>query len=173
VDYLTDNQINQLIQASKGSNHGYRNSTAILLAFRHGLRSIELLNLEWRDIDLDGGRIYIRRAKGSKSGYHPLRGDEIRRLRRLQRESKSSLVFISQKGSPLTTRGFRYIVGSLGEKAGLGKIHPHILRHSCGYHLANQGLDTRLIQDYLGHVEISNTVVYTKTNPERFKEIQW
>jgi len=172
MDYLTETQIKQLMDRAKSSRNGHRDSTAILIAYRHGLRISELVSLKWSDIDLESGRLLIKRSKNGNSGYHPLQGDEIRQLRRLKRTGNEQFVFCSEQGNPITPRTFGYIVSRAGK--GLAwEISPHILRHSCGYHLANQGLDTRLIQDYLGHKNIASTVVYTRTNPERFREIEW
>lgn len=173
VDYLTSLQIDQLIAAAKDNRHALRDRLIILLAFRHGLRVSEIVALTWQAIDLSAGKIYISRSKNGVNGYHLLQGDEIRYLRRLQRESTSSrFIFIGERGDPLSTRGISQIIKRVGNKLGWD-ISPHILRHSCGYHLANQGLDTRLIQDYLGHKNIASTVIYTRTNPERYNTIKW
>ncbi len=175
MDYLTESQINQLVNCAKSSSrNGHRDATAILIAFRHGLRASEVVKLEWNDIDLDSGRIWIKRSKNGNNSYHPLQGDEIRSLRRLKRESNANerFLFVSEQGNPMTVRGFFRVVDRAGASLGWD-VTPHTLRHSCGYHLANQGKDTRLIQDYLGHKNIASTVVYTKTNPERFREIEW
>ena len=76
------------------------------------------------------------------------------------------------RSSPLTRQSAWRIVAEAGNLAGLGlDVHPHMLKHSCGYFLANKGLDTRLIQDYMGHKQIQNTVRYTATNAKRFEEL--
>ena len=106
-------------------------------------------------------------------GTHPICGDELRALRRLQREqkSRSPFVFTSERGAPFTTAGFARMIERLGEAAGLGfKPHPHMLRHACGFTLANKGYDTRALQGYLGHRNIQHTVRYTELSPERFKD---
>lgn len=173
MDYLTEKQVKELMKACKADRHSYRNATAILIAFRHGLRNSELCNLTWDNVNLDEGILEIIRRKNSRSGFHPMRGDEIRRLRKLKRTNNQSVyVFSNQNRNQLSTRSFTYIVQNAGKKIGL-TLSPHILRHSCGFHLAAQGLDTRLIQDYLGHKKIENTVIYTKISPDRFKEIKW
>jgi site-specific recombinase XerD len=102
--------------------------------------------------------------RGSPS-THPILGDELRALRRLQREQepKSPFVFTSERGSPLTAAGF----ARLGVAAALGfKAHPHMLRHACGFALANKGHDTRALQAY----NIQHTVRYTELSPDRFKD---
>ena len=103
---------------------------------------------------------------------HPLRGDEIRALRKLQRESPVSLyVFVSERGSPFSTAGFAKMIERAGLQAGFDfKCHPHMLRHACGFALANAGHDTRALQAYLGHKNIQHTVRYTEMAPTRFKD---
>jgi hypothetical protein len=100
-------------------------------------------------------------------------GDELRALRRLQREQepKSPFVFTSERGAPFTTAGFARVVERAGTEAKLGfKAHPHMLRHACGYALANKGHDTRALQAYLGHRNIQHTVRYSELAPTRFKD---
>ena len=95
----------------------------------------------------------------------------MRAVRRLQRESDSSpFVFVSERGAPLTTAGFARMVERAAAVADLGlKVHPHMLRHACGFALANSGHDTRALQAYLGHKNIQHTVRYTELAPDRFK----
>lgn len=177
-EYLTETQIKELMETCNKvfSKHAHRNKTMILLAFQHGLRVSELCNLAWRDVDLNSNKIYVRRVKGSHSTYQPLSVKATKALHKVKKEYakyNSNYVFLSQRGLPIDVKTFRVVMYKLGDKLGYPHLNPHILRHSCGYHLANQGLDTRMIQDYLGHANIKNTVIYTKTNPERFKEIKW
>ncbi|MGB9056027.1 MAG: tyrosine-type recombinase/integrase, partial [Pseudolabrys sp.] len=103
---------------------------------------------------------------------HPLSGRELRALRRLKREQDpaSPFMFTSERGSPFTTAGFRKMVARLGVAAHFDfPVHPHMLRHACGYKLANDGVDTRSLQAYLGHKNIQHTVRYTELAPTRFK----
>lgn len=146
----------------------------ILVAFRHGLRAAELVALQWHAIDFARAEIHIARVKGSTSATHPLTGRELRMLRRLQREQnpKSSFVFTSERGTPFATGGYRKMVARLGVAAGFDfPVHPHMLRHACGYALANRGTDTRTIQSYLGHRNIQHTVRYTELAPARFRNL--
>ena len=170
--YLTRDEVAQLLRAAKKSRHGARNHTMILLAYRHGLRASELIRLRWSDVDLANGTIYCRRAKGSRSSVHPLNRDEVAALERLLRERKRNagpFVFQSERGERMSRSAFWRVVAQAGERAGLPvKAYAHLLRHSCGYYLANKGCDLRLIQDYLGHKQIQNTVRYTALNPARF-----
>lgn len=113
----------------------------------------------------------MHRVKGGTPSVHPLSGVELRALRRLQRESPASpFVLVSKRGTPFTTAGFARMVQRAGLAAGLAlKVHPHMLRHACGYALANAGHDTRSLQAYLGHSNIQHTVRYTHLTPDRFK----
>jgi hypothetical protein len=123
----------------------------------------------WEQIDLKGGLLHVRRVKQGTPATHPLTGRELRALRRLEREvAGSPFVFVSERGAPFAARGFQAMVERAGKAAGFDmKIHPHMLRHSCGYKLANDGVDTRTIQSYLGHKSIQHTVRYTELSPTR------
>jgi integrase len=137
----------------------------VLVCYRHGLRASELVDLQWSQIDFNAGTMAVRRAKKGTPATHPIRGDELRALRRLQREQDpdSPFVFTSERGAPFTTAGFARMVERAGEAAKLGfKAHPHMLRHACGFALANKGHDTRALQAYLGHKNIQHTVRYTE-----------
>jgi integrase len=144
----------------------------ILVAFRHGLRAAEVCDLRWDQVDFNGAVLHVRRVKSGTPSTHPFHGDELRALRRLQRESPTSpFVFVSERGSPFTTAGFARMVERAAAAAGLElKAHPHMLRHACGYALANKGHDTRAIQGWLGHRSITSTAVYTALAPNRFKD---
>ena len=131
------------------------------------------MDLRWDQIDFDTATMAVRRAKRGTPATHPFRGDESRALRKLQRDqdSKSPFVFISERGLPFTTAGFARLIERAGESAKLGfKPHPHMLRHACGFALANKGHDTRALQAYLGHRNIQHTVRYTELAPDRFKD---
>jgi integrase len=144
----------------------------VLMAFRHGLRVSELVDLKWSDIDFKAGTIHIRRLKGSKDSTHYLEGDELRPLRSFHRGAQGPFVFTSERSGPISAAGFRKQVARWGEKAKLPfPVHPHMLRHACGYALANRGMDTRSLQAYLGHASITHTVRYTEMSPTRFKGI--
>ena len=140
----------------------------ILVAFRHGLRSSELVDLRWDQIDFTHALLHVRRAKKGTPATHPIVGDEMRALRKLQRDQdpKSPFVFTSERGSPFTTAGFARMLERAGEAARLAlKVHPHMLRHACGF-----AHDTRALQAYLGHRNIQHTVRYTELSPGRFKD---
>lgn len=140
------------------------------------MRISELLDLHYRDFDLNEGRINIRRLKNGFSTVHPLRFDEREALEcwshiraSWYRADKSDAVFISRRGTRLSRQQAYRIIKSAGIAAGTATpTHPHMLRHACGYELAERGADTRLIQDYLGHRNIRHTVRYTASNAARF-----
>jgi integrase len=172
-EYLTEHEIEALMTAARQHRHGHRDASMILVAFRHGLRASELLDLRWDQIEFTTATLHVRRAKQGTPSTHPIPGDELRALRRHQREQepKSPFVFTSERGSPFSTAGFARIVERAGTKAQLGfKAHPHMLRHACGYALASKGHDTRALQGYLGHRNIQHTVRYTELSPTRFKD---
>jgi integrase len=172
-EYLTDVEVDRLTEAAKGNRHGHRDATMILVAYRHGLRAAELADLRWDQIEFASATLHVRRVKRGTPSTHPILGDELRALRRLQREQgpKSTFVFTSERGTPFTTAGLARMVERAGEAAGLGfKAHPHMLRHACGYALSNKGHDTRALQAYLGHRNIQHTVRYTELSPDRFKD---
>jgi site-specific recombinase XerD len=117
--------------------------------------------------------LHVRRVKQGTPSTHPILGDELRALRRLQRGQapKSPFVFTSERGAPFSTAGFARMVERVGREAKLAfKAHPHMLRHACGYALANKGHDTRALQAYLGHRNIQHTVRYTELSPTRFRD---
>jgi integrase len=171
-EHLTPGEVEALIEAAKANRHGHRDATMILLAFRHGLRAAELCDLRWDQVDFNAAVLHVRRVKNGTPSTHPLLGDEMRALRRLQRENSASpFVFVSERGSPFTTAGFARMIERAAAAAGLElKVHPHMLRHACGYALANKGHDTRAIQGWLGHRSITSTAVYTALAPHRFKD---
>jgi integrase len=172
-EHLTEREVERLIEAVKDNRQGHRDATMVLIAFRHGLRAAELIDLRWEQVDLDNALLHVRRLKNGSPASHPLTGRELRALRRLRREQpKSPFVFISERGAPFSKRGFQAMLERAGEAAGFDmKIHPHMLRHACGFKLANEGVDTRTIQAYLGHKSIQHTVRYTELSPTRFKSL--
>jgi len=170
--HLTAAEIERLLKTAGKNRHGHRDATMILVAYRHGLRVSELTDLRWDQIDFNAATLHVRRAKRGTPATHPIVGDEMRALRRLQREQdpKSPFVFTSERGSPFTTAGFARLLERAAEAAGLGvKVHPHMLRHACGFALANKGHDTRALQAYLGHRNIQHTVRYTELSANRFR----
>jgi integrase len=145
----------------------------VLLAYRHGFRAAEVVDLSWEQIDFKTAILHVRRAKNGTPATNPLSGREMRKLRRHHRESPSSpFVFVSERGAPLSAVSFSRMIERTGVEADLGiTAHAHMLRRACGYKPANDGHDTRAIQAYLGHRNIQNTTRYTALAPQRFKEL--
>jgi len=170
--YLTEREVERLMDtARKVNRRGHRDATMILVAYRHGLRASEVCGLEWQQIELDQGRLHVRRAKRGTPSVHPIRGDEIRALRRWRENPTEAYVFVSERGGPMSTLGFHHLMARLGKAAKIHfAIHPHMLRHACGFKLANDGHDTRALQHYLGHKNIQHTVRYTELSPDRFRD---
>jgi type 1 fimbriae regulatory protein FimB len=172
-EHLTPTEVEKLRKAAYSlGRHGDRNDTMILLAYRHGLRVSELIHLRWDQLDLDQGLLHVRRVKNGVPSTHPLTGAAIRALRKLKRlAGASAYVFLSERKGPLTDSSVRKMMAQAGERAGLGfPVHPHQLRHGCGYKLANDKQDTRAIQLFLGHRNIQHTVKYTELAAERFQD---
>ena len=172
-EHLFPDEVEAMIKAARRvGRHPLRDSTLILLAYRHGLRVSELVALRWEQIDFAGGTIYINRLKHGINSTHPLCGIELRALRQLQREyPHSPYLFVSERGAAMAAATARKIIERAGEIAGLSlSVHPHMLRHACGFYLASRGHDTRAIQAYLGHKNIQHTVRYTELSSQRFKD---
>jgi type 1 fimbriae regulatory protein FimB/type 1 fimbriae regulatory protein FimE len=170
-EYLTEREVEQLMDAARWNRHGHRDATMVLIAFRHGLRASEIVDLRWEQVDFNRAVLHVRRVKQGTPSVHPLSGAELRALRRLQRETPTSpFMFLSERGGPCTTAGFARMMQRAAKTANLNlKVHPHMLRHACGFALANAGHDTRAVQAYLGHRNIQHTVRYTDLAPDRFK----
>jgi integrase len=171
-EYLRPDEVERLIEAAKSvGRYPGRDGLLMLMMYRHGLRVSEAIALRWSDVDWDTAHIYIKRLKRGNPSNQQIDGKELRLLRSLKREAKdkSPWMFMSERGTPLSDDAVRKIISRAGEIAGFDfPIHPHMLRHSCGYYLASRGYDTRLIQDYLGHKNIQHTVKYTQLAPGRF-----
>lgn len=174
--FLTRAEVESLLSASSQGRHGVRNHAMIFMSYRHGFRISELLAIKISDIDLVSKQIFVRRLKNGFSTIHPFDEKEFNVIKHWLniRESyphalQSKFLFLSDRHGCLSRKQAWSIIRECGLRAGLSVVtHPHMLRHACGYTLANEGADTRLIQDYLGHKNIRHTVHYTKGNPERF-----
>lgn len=170
-DFLTTAELAALLDAAKAGRHGVRDHLLLMMMFRHGLRVSEAVNLRLEELDLDRSMLWVHRLKGGLSVQQPIAGDELRAIRRYLAVRQGDLpwLFLSERGQPLTRQAVNYLVEVAAERAGLAGVHPHTLRHSCGYYLANKGHDLRLIQDYLGHRDPKHTVHYTRTAGRRFE----
>ena len=170
-DFLTEPEVDRLMSAARRGRHGERDALMVLLMFRHGFRVTELVRLRIDMLSLDEARIDMRRLKGGLDTQQPLSGDELRAIKAHLRTRRDRLpwLFVNERGTPLTRQAINYLLRVAGEQAKLGRVHPHMLRHGCGFHLANEGYDTRLIQDYLGHRDPRHTARYTRTAARRFE----
>jgi site-specific recombinase XerD len=170
-EHLTQAEVEKLIEAARSNRNGHRDATMILIAFRHGLRASELVDLRWDSVSFGGAVLHVRRRKNGSPATHDLTGRELRALRRLKREQDPSpFVFTSERKVPFSTEGFARLVQRAAVVAELTiKVHPHMLRHACGYKLANDGVDTRALQSFLGQKNIQHTVRYTELAPGRFR----
>ncbi len=175
--HLTATEVGKLIAAVKSSRNEARDRCLLLLMFRHGLRVSEACGMLIHQVDLESRVLHVGRLKNGLSTTHPLRPEELRALRawlkcREAMGSDNEALFLSERRQPLNRRTVWALIRACGKMAGLGvDVHPHMLRHACGYALADQGADTRLIQDYLGHRSIQHTVLYTAANPARFEKL--
>lgn len=173
--FLTERQVEELIQiAFKGGQkwNRKRNALMLMMLFRHGLRRGELIDLRWSQINIKDAQITICRLKNGKMSIHPIPEREIRMINEHQKTATSNVfVFSTLDGTPFSPDGIRKVIYSIAEKSKIPfRVHPHMFRHACGFYLANNGVDTRAIQAYMGHVDIKKTVIYTEMAPNRFND---
>jgi len=175
--HLTGHEVEKLLAATKGARNEARDRCLLLLMFRHGLRVSEACGLALSQVDTEGRVLHVARLKGGLSTTHPLRTDELRAVKawladRARMKPDTDSFFVSERRGALSRKTVFVLIRKYGEQAGLPlPAHPHMLRHACGFALADQGADTRLIQDYLGHRNIQHTVRYTAANPARFEKL--
>ena len=172
-DFLGEAEVTALLDGAKAGRHGVRDHLLLLTMYRHGLRVSEAVGLRRDEVDLDRARLWVRRLKNGLSVEQPIAGDELRALRRYLATRKDALpwLFLSERGQPLTRQSVNYLITAAAIRAGVAPVHPHMLRHSCGFALADRGHDLRLIQDYLGHRDPKHTVHYTRIAGSRFEGI--
>ncbi len=175
--HLTPSEVDKLLSATMGSRNAARDRCLLFLMFRHGLRVSEACALELSQVDIESRVLHVARLKKGLSTTHPLRPNEIKLIRawlaiRAKLKPPTDAFFVSERRGPLHRKTVWQAIRDYGRTAGLAlPAHPHQLRHACGFALADQGADTRLIQDYLGHRDIRHTVIYTATNPARFERL--
>lgn len=175
--HLTSREVERLIEAAKGSRNEARDRCLLLLMFRHGLRVSEACGLKLDQVDTESRVLHVARLKGGLSTTQPLRGDEQRAVsawlkERARMKPAGTTFFVSEQRKPLHRSTVNLLLVKYSAAASLSlRAHPHMLRHACGFALADQGADTRLIQDYLGHRNIQHTVKYTASNPARFQKL--
>lgn len=175
--HLTKGEVERLIAATKGFRNEARDRCLLLLMFRHGLRVSEACGMKLSQVNIEERQLYVARLKGGLSTTHPLRAEEVKALKawlaiRKQLNPTTDALFMSKRSHKITRARVAVLIKKYGERAGLAlSPYPHMLRHACGFALADQGMDTRLIQDYLGHKNIQNTVIYTAANSARFERV--
>jgi type 1 fimbriae regulatory protein FimB len=181
-EFLNPDEVTKLLAASRQQNlsrNPQRDYCLLFLMVRHGLRVSEACRLKLSDVDLVAKTIHVARLKHGKPAVHPIyNGGELKSLNdwlkiRHTITSEYDNVFLSERRTPLSRATVWALIQKYAQAAGLDalKVHPHMLRHACGYDLANRGADTRLIQDYLGHQNIQHTVRYTQLAPNRFAHL--
>ena len=179
VEYLREDQVDQLRRAAgRIGRHRHRDATMILIAFRHGLRVSELIRIRRDQFERGEQTLFIKRLKGSKSGTHDLSRTEVAALNRLVKEAKETgpqaFLFQNERGGSLSRSAFFKLLARAGRACDPPiSVHPHMLRHGCGFHLINEGHTTRRVQDYLGHRSIAVTEKYTELVPDRERRKIW
>jgi integrase len=158
--------------AGKRGRYPERDRLLLRLTYRHGLRASEATGLRWEAFDLNGGSLTIARAKGGRTSTHTVAREDLSALRKMSKSTNGPWVFETERGGPLSVDAMQYICREAGILAGLGDVHPHMLRHGAGYALINDGVDVRLVQEFLGHASITSTAIYTAISPKRLAGVR-
>lgn len=176
-NYVTEEDMFKLYKGARKTRYPLRNKLILMMLYRHGLRETELCETRTDQILLDEARFKVQRIKNGENMTHPIKGDELRLIRDYmkykqgRRGNSLPWFFVSERGTPLTRSSIIKTVATCAVEGGITdrKITPHMLRHGCGFYLANKGTDIRVIQQYLGHKNIKNTVLYTKLTGKQFE----
>jgi len=167
VRYLTEEQVTALIQCvGSHGRHRARDVALVTLMYQHGLRVSEAIGLQWSAIDLQAKTITLHRSKGGRPSVQPLYPSGVRALKALG-AAKGGHVFLDHYGKPMHRNAVAMLLRRRGPQAGIGHVHPHQLRHACGYKLTNDGVDLRVVGDHLGHQSLQSTLRYTQVAPAR------
>jgi type 1 fimbriae regulatory protein FimB len=177
-EHLTPEETQKLLDASKATRNPERDYCLLLLMFRHGLRVTEICSLKLSDVDTKEKVVHIKRLKSCASGDHPMFNGESRAVqtwltKRTKMHPHCNTLFVSERRKQLSRSMVWTMIRNVAEAAGLAdlNIHPHMLRHACGYNLINRGTDVRMVQSFLGHRSIQSTVRYTELAPNRFANL--
>jgi type 1 fimbriae regulatory protein FimB len=172
-DFLTEPEMARLLKGAGGNRHNLRDVALLRMIYDHGLRVTEAISLRRSSIDVDAHRLHFKRLKNGFSVPHPMQGETVRALKRYlaSRHDAAPFLFLSERGTKMTRQAVNYLIAIAGQRAKLGHVHPHMLRHGCGYALADRGTDFRVMQDYLGHKNPRHTAHYTRTSPARFERV--
>ncbi|PKB85962.1 integrase [Ewingella americana] len=178
-NFLDQKQIEKIIAATAMGRNSARDECMLLMCFIHGLRVTELINLRVSDVDLKINRISVSRLKNGFAVQHPLQPREVVAIEKWLTfrsrfiDADTPWLFLSKHGGQLSRQQFYRLVRKYGETGGLDvQVHPHMLRHACGFALADKGLDTIVIQKYLGHRNIQNTTIYTGTTASQYVAVE-
>jgi integrase len=162
IKYLTIDELKRLFSVIKDK----RDKAIFLIAYRHGLRASEVGLLQKEHMDWKQQRIHIPRFKGSLDGEHPMQPDEIRIFKSYLKTCNDNFpaLFTSNRGTPIQRVMLHYLMKDYAEKSGLptDKRHFHVLKHTIATHLLEASDDIRFVQDWLGHSNIQNTVIYAQ-----------
>ncbi|KAB2851120.1 MAG: tyrosine-type recombinase/integrase [Hyphomicrobiaceae bacterium] len=171
-DFLDETEMGRLLESGRLGRHGIRDHLLLLMMWRHGLRVSEVTSMRRDQLNLKRARVWVARLKNSLSVEQPIDGEELRAIKRYlaTRSDRLPWLFVSERGLAMTRQAVNYLLREAGERAKL-KVHPHMLRHSCGYYMVNEGVDLRTMQDYLGHRDPKHTVRYTRVAGRRFEGI--
>ena len=179
-EHLTPEEVNKLLDGCKAqdvSRNPERDYCILLLMFRHGLRVSEVCSLQLSDVDVKEKLIHVKRLKDCESGTHPLFNGEPRAVAawlrcRYKMQPQGNTLFVSERRKPLARSAVWALIKKVATAAGLAdlNIHPHMLRHACGYNLVNKGTNVRIIQSFLGHKSIQSTARYTALAPKSVRE---
>jgi integrase len=181
-EHLSKAEVETLYEAAgKIGRHRLRDSALVWIGFVHGLRASEIAGLKLEQYDFRINKVTILRAKKGITSIHDVDPRERKLLKELVGDRRTGHVFLTEKDGPLTTSGILKIVARAGEGAVDGKgepilpehVHPHMLRHACGYWLNDLEVPFRSIQVYLGHANSRHTETYTKLSPTAFKKIKF
>lgn len=175
-DYLTQAELESFLIAARGGRHGTRDHAMAFMTARHGLRVSELIDLRLPDLDLSNpknAKLWINRLKGSASNSQPIDGDELRALKAWLAIRPAGTgfdhVFLSERSEMFSRQAVNYLFAEIAKRAGLPHVNPHMLRHTCGFLLADVDTHFRIIQEYMGHRQPAHTARYTRISAAKFQ----